>query len=84
MLLLKFRPRPFSRIKIRAMADIIWAIVFLCVLTASCFGMYYFKDENEQKFMLCFLSMAISFGVLAFRLLNIAYAVINAAIKAAQ
>ena len=63
--------------------DIIWVVVFLCVLIASCFGMYYFQGENKQKFVFCFLLVALSFGVLAFRLLDIAYTVINAAIKAA-
>lgn len=65
------------------MADIIWVVVFLCVLIASCFGMYYFQGENKQKFVFCFLLVALSFGVLAFRLLDIAYTVINAAIKTA-
>lgn len=65
------------------MADIIWVVVFLCVLIASCFGMYYFQGENKQKFVCCFLLVALSFGVLAFRLLDIAYTVINAAIKTA-
>lgn len=65
------------------MADIIWVVVFLCVLIASCFGMYYFQGENKQKFVFCFLLVALSFEVLAFRLLDIAYTVINAAIKAA-
>ena len=59
------------------MADIIWVVVFLCV------GMYYFQGENKQKFVFCFLLVALSFEVLAFRLLDIAYTVINAAIKAA-
>lgn len=84
MLLLKSRPRRLSRIKIRTMADIIWVVVFLCVLIASCFGMYYFQGENKQKFVFCFLLVALSFGVLAFRLLDIAYTMINAAVKAAQ
>lgn len=66
------------------MADFIWVVVFLCVLIASCFGMYYFQSENKQKFVFCFLLVALSFGVLAFRLLDIAYTMINAAVKAAQ
>ena len=80
----KSRPSQLSKIKIRTMADTIWVVVFLCVLIASCFGMYYFQGENKQKFVFCFLLVALSFGVLAFRLLDIAYTMINVAVKAAQ